>query len=192
MSRLEQCPSSAFARIAVLLFLLVTAMAARAQTLRVLHTFTGKPDGSLPYAGLVRDGAGNLYGTTYRGGVNGCGMVFEMAHSGSGWIERPLYSFGCEGDGDFPYAPVVIGPDGSLYGTTEYGGGSEDGIVFKLSPPPNFCRSFTCPGPRPFCTGSLAAATEGSRSVQLSLTMQAIFMAPPRLGDRANRESSLS
>ncbi len=145
MSRLEQCPSSAFARIAVLLFLLVTAMAARAQSLRVLHTFTGKPDGSLPYAGLVRDGAGNLYGTTYTGGVNGCGMVFELAHSGSGWIERPLYSFGCKNDGDFPYAPVVIGPDGSLYGTTEYGGDNEDGIVFKLSPPPYFCRSFTCP-----------------------------------------------
>jgi uncharacterized repeat protein (TIGR03803 family) len=149
MTRSEQHRGSMMAGIAIvagLFILLVTAGTARAQTLRVLHTFTGKPDGSLPYAGLIRDGAGNLYGTTYRGGVNGCGMVFELAHSGSGWIERSLYSFGCESDGAFPYAPVVIGPDGSLYGTTEYGGGdNDDGIVFKISPPPHFCRSFVCP-----------------------------------------------
>ncbi len=69
MTRSQQHRNSLIAGIAImagLFILLVTAIAARAQTFRVLHTFTGKPDGSLPYAGLVRDGAGNLYGTTYQ------------------------------------------------------------------------------------------------------------------------------
>lgn len=148
MAGLEQYRSSAMVRLAIMagvFILLVMAGAAQAQTFQLLHTFAGRPDGSTPYAGLARDGAGNLYGTTTQGGVNGCGMVFKLGRAGSGWIERSLYSFGCGTDGVGPYAPVVIGPDGNLYGTTEYGGGNENGIVFKLSPPPNLCRSFACP-----------------------------------------------
>jgi uncharacterized repeat protein (TIGR03803 family) len=143
----KQRRSLVIVRLAILagLFIpLATAGSARAQSFQLLHTFAGRPDGELPYAGLVRDGAGNLYGTTAEGGVSGCGTVFKMARAGSGWIEHSLYSFGCGTDGVGPYAPVVIGPDGNLYGTTEFGGDNENGIVFKLSPPPNLCRSFTC------------------------------------------------
>jgi uncharacterized repeat protein (TIGR03803 family) len=148
MTLSERYRSSALARLAGmagLLVLVVTAVAAQAQNFQLLHTFTGSPDGMTPYAGLTRDSAGNLYGTTFRGGADGCGMVFRLAHKGSGWTETLLHSFACGTDGESPYAPVVIGPDGNLYGTTEYGGGSQNGIVFKLSPPPTLCRTAVCP-----------------------------------------------
>src|ERR1700691_3975843 len=139
MTLSERYRSSALARLAGmagLLVLVVTAVAAQAQNFQLLHTFAGSPDGMTPYAGLTRDSAGNLYDTTFRGGADGCGMVFKLAHKGSGWTETLLHSFACGTDGESPYAPVVIGPDGNLYGTTQYGGVSQNGIVFKLSPPP--------------------------------------------------------
>jgi hypothetical protein len=58
-------------------------------TERVIYSFAGAPDGNGPQAGLVFDAAGNLYGTTSDGGVNGSGSVFElMPTSGGGWRER--------------------------------------------------------------------------------------------------------
>ena len=67
-----------------------TLPSAQAQTYTVLHTFKGGADGANPYAGLTRDAAGNLYGTTVEGGdlscpddVNGCGTVFKLDSSGA-------------------------------------------------------------------------------------------------------------
>lgn len=118
----------------------------QAQTLSILHSFHNRPDGSAPWSGLARDAAGHLYGTTTAGGLYGYGMVFKLAKRGSSWILSPLYSFPQPGqghDGAMPYAPVVIGPNGSLYGTTTTGGDNQ-GIVFKLTPPPRICRATIC------------------------------------------------
>ena len=95
----------------------------------MLHTFTGGADGAHPYAGMVRDSAGNLYGTTSGGGVQGYGVVFKLDEAGA---ETVLYSFTYGADGEFPYAALVRDPTGNLYGTTYYGGAFDAGVVFKL------------------------------------------------------------
>jgi uncharacterized repeat protein (TIGR03803 family) len=99
------------------------------------------PDGTSPYAGLVFDKKGNLYGTAAHGGANEDGAVFKLTPKGK---ETVLYSFcsqtGCT-DGNVPYAGVVFGQDGNLYGTTAEGGTttcneqySGCGVVFELNP----------------------------------------------------------
>ncbi len=137
----------------LLLALLITSatLPAVAQTFSAIHTFTGGADGGNPSSGLTMDRQGNLYGTTFAGGL-GYGTVFKLARSGSGWIIRPIYNFhGSDGSG--PYARVVFGPDGNLYGTTATGGGGNCsyagyqgcGTVFRLQPPASACKSFLCP-----------------------------------------------
>jgi uncharacterized repeat protein (TIGR03803 family) len=78
---------------------------------------------------LTIDHAGRLYGTTLQGGntggscgANGCGTVFRLEPEGSGWVFTPLYNFQGGTDGSSPYARVIFGPDGGLYGTTAAGG----------------------------------------------------------------------
>jgi len=118
--------------------------AAQAQTYQVIHNFTGGTDGSNPQAGLAIDRRGNLYGTAAEGGSGGAGAVFKLAHSGSNWMLMPLYGFSGGDDGSYPFGPVTIGPDGSLYGTTLAGGTTlgvcrEEGgcgVVFRLRPLP--------------------------------------------------------
>jgi uncharacterized repeat protein (TIGR03803 family) len=127
--------------------MLISPPALHAQSLSVLHSFHNTPDGSAPWSGLARDAAGNLYGTTTTGGDYGYGMVFRVVKRGSGWVLEPLYSFPnpAQGnDGAMPNAPVVIGPDHALYGTTTTGGDNQ-GIVFKLTSPPRVCESTMCP-----------------------------------------------
>jgi uncharacterized repeat protein (TIGR03803 family) len=98
-------------------------------------------DGEEPQAGLIRDAAGNLYGTTKDGGVIGDGAVFKLAPPalpGGQWTETVLHSFcildGCK-DGEYPEAGLVQDAAGNLYGTTENGGANDDGVAFKLAPP---------------------------------------------------------
>ena len=108
----------------------------------VLHYFTGGSDGGAPQAGLVLDKYGNLYGTTYAGGGNGCaggcGTVFQLKHSsGSGWTENILYSFHGS-DGEYPISPLVFDSAGNLYGTTSLGGSLACpafgcGTIFKMT-----------------------------------------------------------
>ena len=118
----------------------------QAQTFTVLHNFTGGADGAGPYAGLIMDRAGNLYGTTDYGGntggvcTEGCGVVFRLMSRGSGWVLTPLYRFAGGSDGLEPQAPLAIAPDGTLYGTTFYGGGADwcaagCGTVYHVRPP---------------------------------------------------------
>jgi len=104
------------------MMLIVTA-GLQAQTFTVLHTFTGQGDGSNPIAGLTLDRAGNLYGTTSNLQFPpGNGTVFKLSRAGSGWILNTLYAFQGGTDGANPQARVIFGPDGTLYGTTTYGG----------------------------------------------------------------------
>jgi uncharacterized repeat protein (TIGR03803 family) len=101
----------------------------------VLHTFTGGADGEQPWAGLVRDAAGNLYGTTQAGGGTGCqggkgcGTIFKVDTSGT---ETVLYSFGARGEN--PTAALILDGKGNLYGTTFAGGAHGKGTVFKFTP----------------------------------------------------------
>jgi uncharacterized repeat protein (TIGR03803 family) len=104
---------------------------AQTQTFTTLHDFTG-PDGSYPNAGVFRDSAGNLYGTTYSGGAFGFGTVFKIDTSTN---ETVLYSFAGATDGANPVAGVVRDNAGNLYGTTPSGGSPicQCGTVFKVS-----------------------------------------------------------
>jgi len=97
-----------------------------------LYSFTGYPsDGALPTAGLVRDAAGNLYGTTQEGGSDGFGTVFKLDTTGK---ETVLYSFtgSTQGDGAYPEAGVIRDAAGNLFGTTSEGGAFNLGAVFKV------------------------------------------------------------
>jgi uncharacterized repeat protein (TIGR03803 family) len=104
-----------------------------AQTLTLLHSFAGgNTDGSTPWAGLVRDSSGNLYGTTYYGGTGGAGVVFKTTSTGTTTI---LHSFaGGNSDGAYPsFGSLVRDSSGNLYGTTYSGGTGGEGVVFKTT-----------------------------------------------------------
>jgi len=96
----------------------------------VLHSFTGKPDGSTPYGGLILDSSGNLYGTTVAGGSSNTGTVFKTTSTGTTTV---LHSFTGNPDGSLPYGSLVIDSPGNLYGTTKQGGSSNLGTVFKTT-----------------------------------------------------------
>jgi uncharacterized repeat protein (TIGR03803 family) len=100
-------------------------------TLTVLHGFTDTPDGARPVAGVLRHSAGNLYGTTRNGGSFGHGTIFKIARNGS---ETVLYSFQGGSDGAAPQSSLVKDSAGNFYGTTELGGTSNCGTVFRLAP----------------------------------------------------------
>jgi uncharacterized repeat protein (TIGR03803 family) len=101
------------------------------------------------------DAGGNLYGAAEAAGGHGFGNIFKMTRRGDNWILTPLYNFEGGSDGSDPFAKVVVGPDGALYGTTTTGGGqgacecygqnSGCGTVFKLTPPQTICHSTLCP-----------------------------------------------
>jgi uncharacterized repeat protein (TIGR03803 family) len=98
----------------------------------VIYSFAVGTDGESPLAGLIQASDGNFYGTTELGGVNSKGTVFKVTAAGA---ESLLYSFGAGGstDGAEPYAGLVEGSDGDLYGTTYAGGSYGEGTVFKVT-----------------------------------------------------------
>lgn len=99
----------------------------------VLHSFQCGNDGSFPYAGLIFDSLGNLYGATTSGGTGNSGTVFELTPSGNTWAYHLLYSF--TGGGSFcgPWGTLAVDAAGNIYGTTYCGGEFESGSVFKLT-----------------------------------------------------------
>jgi uncharacterized repeat protein (TIGR03803 family) len=96
----------------------------------VLHNFAGGADGANPDGFLVRDKAGNLYGTTTAGGADGAGTIFKVTTTGA---ESVLYSFTGKIDGSAPESGLAIDAIGNLYGTTTAGGAHSNGTVFKLT-----------------------------------------------------------
>jgi uncharacterized repeat protein (TIGR03803 family) len=100
---------------------------------KVLHKFTGPPDGTGSQALLVQDRAGNIYGTTYLGGTEGLGTVFKVDGAGK---ETVLYNFTGYSDGANPYPRVILDSAGNSYGVAFYGGAgfgdSGHGVVFKV------------------------------------------------------------
>lgn len=103
-----------------------------AWTESVLHIFKGGSDGSYPWAGLIVDKKGILYGTTQYGGPSNGGTVFEMKQDGGSWTESVLYSFTAIHN-QLPVAGLLFGKGGTLYGTT-IGNTKRAGMVFKLHP----------------------------------------------------------
>src|SRR6202451_138306 len=99
----------------------------------VLHSFQGGSDGAYPFAGLVQDAAGNLYGTTEFGGTGGIGTVFKVDTSGS---ETVLQSFGGGSSGAYPTGGLLLDKAGNLYGASLGGssGSQSDffGDVFEV------------------------------------------------------------
>ena len=136
----------------------------------VLHTFSGN-DGIAPEGGLVRDAAGNLYGTTSRGGTSDRGTVYELSPTSGGWSETILYSFTGGADGASPEGTLALDAAGNLYGVATFGGGSNNGVVFKLAPDSG-------DGHRACCTASPAAMTEDSLWPASCLTLPAICTVP--------------
>jgi uncharacterized repeat protein (TIGR03803 family) len=133
---------AASAALLIVIAILTLAPGAWAQShYKSLYTFTGGNDGSQPYAGVILDRAGNLYGTTMFGGSGscglGCGTVFKLTPNVNGrWTETVLHSF-VGTDGGFPHAGLIFDPAGNLYGTTYLYGNSVGGglgNVFKLAP----------------------------------------------------------
>jgi uncharacterized repeat protein (TIGR03803 family) len=113
---------------------------ARAATLKTLHAFCARAacaDGSSPWDPLVRDSAGNLYGTAFTGGANNLGVVFELVNTGTGYQYQVLHNFcsksGCP-DGKNPVAGLIIDSSGDLYGLAKLGGTSNSGTLFELLP----------------------------------------------------------
>jgi uncharacterized repeat protein (TIGR03803 family) len=95
--------------------------------------------GGVPESPLIFDSEGDLYGTTVAGGTNGGGTVFELGppfSQGGVWTPTVAYAFTFDGLGGFsPYGGVVFGPEGALFGTTQSGGATGFGTVFRLGPP---------------------------------------------------------
>ncbi len=121
-------------------------------------------DGAVPYAGVIQALDGNLYGTTTSGGTQNAGAVYKITTTGT---FNTIYSF-CSvscADGETPYAGVIQGTDGNLYGTT-YAGGNGYGTIYNVSTSGafnnlyTFCAQSGCPdGQQP--TGGLIQGTDG-------------------------------
>ena len=104
----------------------------------VLYRFAGgASDGAEPYAGLVEDGSGNLFGTTLMQGPNNSGTAFELKPSGAGgYTEAVIHGFlgDSAGDGALPHGVLILDAAGDLFGTTSSGGYNNNGTVFELTP----------------------------------------------------------
>ncbi len=136
-------PAMTLALASVLAALSPVTMNAQVYREKILHTFSGAPDGAGPQGGLVRDAQGNLYGVTQSGGTgtasncisSSCGTVFKIDSSGA---ETILYNFPGGTDGANPgQETLVMDAQSNLFGTTLNGGETEAGsggagIVFKM------------------------------------------------------------
>ncbi len=136
MSRIRRVFGRALAGAALALSVAVPLVAA-ARAPDVVYNFTGGSEGSHPVGGLIMDKAGNFYGTTSDGGVNGgtcvqgCGAVFKLSPLG---VATALHTFTGGSDGARPQDTLFADAAGNLYGTANIGGAHNLGVVFKLTP----------------------------------------------------------
>jgi len=105
-----------------------------------LFTFPGSVNGQVFLSAVVFDSVGSLYGTTYRGGANSAGTVFQLTPNQDGtWTEADIYSFTDGLDGGYPSGGVIFDTAGNLYGEASEGGSfacpmTGCGVIFKLTP----------------------------------------------------------
>ena len=108
-----------------------------ASTPTILYTFCAKTnctDGAFPYAGLIADANGNLFGTTYLGGAYAFGTVFEIAKTARGYVRTPTTLVSFKGtDGDQPTGGLIADAKGNLFGVTHYAGANGHGTVFEVA-----------------------------------------------------------
>ncbi len=108
----------------------------------VLYNFTGGNDGGFPADAPVMDNNGSLFGTTFNGGFDGYGTVFQLSPSAGAWTETVLYSFTGGNDGAFPQASALLTKTGLISTATE-GGTNFTGVVFsatRLQSAPSYCK----------------------------------------------------
>jgi uncharacterized repeat protein (TIGR03803 family) len=99
----------------------------------ILYNFQGGNDGDVPYAGLIVDPSGNLYGAATGGGTGAGGTIFELSPSNGAWTFTVLYNIpGWTLSG--PFRDLMMDASGNLYGTTHCDGSYSDGTVYKLTP----------------------------------------------------------
>jgi uncharacterized repeat protein (TIGR03803 family) len=117
--------------------LFLMGVRAFAEDEHILHRFqdNGK-DGNYPFGGLTFDASGNLYGSTYEGGKDNEGTLFQLFPIDGHWTEKVLYAFRNGPDGDNPYDSLIFDAKGNLYGTTFAGGRFSGGTAFELTPGP--------------------------------------------------------
>ena len=137
-------------------------------TVTVIHAFSGS-DGLGPNGTLIRDGNGNLYGTTAGGGASQEGVAFELSPQGNGtWTETVLHSFGGGQDGVVPHGAIALDSQGNLYGTTNGGGTNNQGTVYQLTPQGNgtwsetILHSFGAAGDRGLPLGGVTLDSHGN------------------------------
>ena len=163
----------------------VFKLAKGSSTITALASFNGT-DGYNSLAALIMDGSGNLYGTTYEGGVNGLGTVFELANGSS--VITDLTSFD-DSNGSEPTAGLIMDSSGNFYGTTVAGGvGTDDssipgdGSVFELRP---HTPALTWATPGSITYGTALSSTELDASAADSVTGAAVagkFVYTPAAG----------
>jgi len=133
----------------------------------ILHSFKGgKKDGSEPFAGIVFDAAGNIYGSTIYGGASDAGTVYELvAPVGKGsYKEKVVWNFNGT-DGSAPSGGLILGDRGNLYGTTVLGGSSGTGcgdgcgVVFEVNPSAAATTTTLTSSPNPSTNGEAVAFT---------------------------------
>jgi len=139
MPRKKSLIFSALALVAICGFLAAPESAFAARKEKVLHRFCseyGCEDGRYP-SDLILDAAGNLYGTTFYGGTNNFGVVFQLRPNADGtWSEKVLHNF-CSlqdcADGAYPSSGLIFDAAGNLYGVTA-GGDAAGAVVYQLAP----------------------------------------------------------
>lgn len=109
----------------------IFSLATNGDNFQTINIFTGTEKGATPRGGIVQARDGNFYGTTYETGSNGVGTLFQCVLADGGRINTLAQFNNGTTPGANPAGTLLEGVDGLLYGTAIYGGGNDDGTIFR-------------------------------------------------------------